>query len=520
MENEKRQEKRENFDAVIVGAGLAGLSCAYELSAKGKKVLVLEAHSYAGGRTSSFYDDGMKVESGLHRYIGYYSALPKLLKKCGTPIGSIVTWEDKVDILLKDKNKKMVLGLAPVFGFKKMIKGLFGNRDILTKQDKLSLVPFFLCGFTSYLFSDRLDMFSVAEYAERHHVTEKAKRCVLEPLSSGIFFMPPENYSAYAFFGLFAPAIPKFYKMRIGAYLGGMTEVMCNPIVEKVQSLGGIFLFEEPAAEIIRKDGTVIGVKAESGKEYYAPVTVIAAALPAAKKILKPLMSAKSPSVRHGNVPERTDNSSVRHGNAPEKTDDSSVRHGNPSERTDNLSEPHASPSERTDRLSIKHSGSLEKLFRLPEMSACTFQMELDRPALKKDITCFGPGTDMVSFAEQSRSTFRETKGRLSVILGNPKEYAQKNAVEILSVVQEQMESLGVHLEGHITDYRKVAEENDFYSLDKGSQRLRPKQKTEVSGLFLAGDYTLTSSFATMEGAVLSGKKAARQCLKQLRKNA
>lgn len=70
--------EHKKYDVIIVGAGLAGLSCAYELSAKGKKVLVIEAHSYAGGRTSSFDDNGMQVESGLHRYIGYYSALPNM----------------------------------------------------------------------------------------------------------------------------------------------------------------------------------------------------------------------------------------------------------------------------------------------------------------------------------------------------------------------------------------------------------------------------------------------------------
>jgi len=443
------KNKLVKYDVIIVGTGLAGLSCAYELSEKGKKVLIIEAHSYPGGRTSSFMDNGMKVESGLHRHIGYYSALPKLLKKCGVSINDIVTWEEKVDILIKDKNKKLVLGVAPLFGFKKMICSLLGNRDILSAYDKLSLIPFFICGFTSYLFSDRLDRYSVAEYANRYHVSEKAKRLILEPLSSGIFFMPPENYSAYAFFGLFAPAIPKFYKMRIGAYLGGMTDVMCKPIVRKISALGGVFCFNEPIYEVIVHNDNVVGVRAKSGKEYRAVQTVIATTLPAAKKILAPL----------------------------------------------------------------KHRSELNNLFRLPCMSSCTAQLELDAPALEKDITTFGPGTDMVSFAEQSHSTFRGSKGRLSVILGNPKEYAHKSTQDIQKIVTEQMESLGVHLKGHIIDIRKVAEDNDFYSLDKGNQQFRPKQKTGITGLVLAGDYTLTSSFATMEGAVISGKKAAKQCL-------
>lgn len=436
------------YDTIIVGAGLAGLSCAYTLAKKGTRILILEQHPYAGGRTASFIDNGMYIESGLHRHIGYYSALPALLKQCGVSLKDIVTWEEKADILVKNENRKVVLGIAPFFGFKKAIRGIFGNREFLSAHDKWSLLSFFARGFASYPFSKHLDNFSVTEYANRCHVTEQAQRLILEPLSTGIFFLPPEQYSAYAFFGLFAPAIPKFYKMRIGAYLGGMTEVMCNPIVEKIQSLGGTFHFQEPAQQILVDNNRVIGIKTQNGREYYAAQTVVATTLPAAKKILEPL----------------------------------------------------------------KKKEELRKLFRLPCMSSATIQLELNQPAMEKDITTFGPGTDMISFAEQSRTTFRGSKGRLSVILGNPKAYATKSTEEILPTVLKQMDSLGIHLTGHVLDVRKAAEENDFYALTKGNQHLRPRQKTGIAGLVLAGDYTLTPSFATMEGAVISGKKAARLC--------
>lgn len=440
----------KKYDTIVVGAGLAGLSCAYYMTSADKKVLVLEAHSYAGGRTSSFCDKGMKVESGLHRYIGYYSELPKLLNKCGVDIDKMVTWEEKVDILVKDKNKKVVLGLAPVSGFKKTVRGLTENQKSLTTRDKLSLVPFFLCGFSNYLVSYDLDNYSVTEYADKHHVTENAKRLILEPLSSGIFFMPPENYSAYCFFGLFAPALAKFYKMKIGAFLGGMTEIMANPIVNKIKEQGGDFYFGEPVETVIEKDGRIIGVRTKGGEEYIAPVTVIAASLSAARDILMPL----------------------------------------------------------------KNRIELKAFFSLPSMSACTMQLELNEPALKKDITSFGPGTDMVSFAEQSRTTFRNSKGRLSVILGNADEYTDMSKECALEAVIRQMNSLGVHLEGNVIDARKVSEKGEFYSLDKGNQLIRPYQKTGIKGLVLAGDYTRTSSFATMEGAVISGKKAARVSMK------
>ncbi|WP_049661949.1 hypothetical protein [Bacillus sp. FJAT-27231] len=75
--------------------------------------------------------------------------------------------------------------------------------------------------------SRKLDQHSIKEYAAKYNVTNRAFHRLIVPLSSRVFFLPPERYSAYVFFSLLAPAIPKFYKMRVSTYLGGMTEVMC-----------------------------------------------------------------------------------------------------------------------------------------------------------------------------------------------------------------------------------------------------------------------------------------------------
>lgn len=435
-------------EIIVVGAGLAGLSCAHELALHGRRVLLLEAKPYPGGRTSSFSDDGMPVESGLHRYIGYYSALPRLLKQCGVRLDDIIVWEDTAEVRLTG-GRKLVLGLAPLLAPLKTLRGLLGNRDCLTARDKLSLLPFFAAGFASYPFSSKLDRVSVTEYANRHHVTERAKRRILEPLSSGIFFLPPEAYSAYAFFGLFAPAISKFYKMRLGAFRGGMSDVLCDPIVRRIRALGGEVRFNTEVERVLAEGGTVTGVETADGQTLRAARTVIATTLPQAKRILAPLRG---------------------------------------------------------------HT-ALRSLFALPTMSACTLQLELSRPALPKDVTTFAPGTDLVSFAEQSRSTFRGSRGRLSLILGNAHERCGQSMETLREMALEQLARLGVPLDGAVVAARKVAEENGFYALTPGSQRLRPPQVTGIPGLTLAGDYTRTKSFATMEGAVLSGRLAARSLL-------
>lgn len=53
-------------DAVIVGAGLAGLACALELHARGVAFTLLEASDAPGGRLRTDVVDGFRLDRGLH----------------------------------------------------------------------------------------------------------------------------------------------------------------------------------------------------------------------------------------------------------------------------------------------------------------------------------------------------------------------------------------------------------------------------------------------------------------------
>ncbi len=46
-----------------------------------------------------------------------------------------------------------------------------------------------------------------------------------------------------------------------------------------------------------------------------------------------------------------------------------------------------------------------------------------------------------------------------------------------------------------------------------GADEMRPRARTPIRGLFLAGDWTATGLPATIEGAVKSGYTAAREIL-------
>ena len=60
------------MDAIIVGAGLAGLACARELERSGKRVIVLEASDRVGGRVATDSVRGFQIDRGFQVYLNAY----------------------------------------------------------------------------------------------------------------------------------------------------------------------------------------------------------------------------------------------------------------------------------------------------------------------------------------------------------------------------------------------------------------------------------------------------------------
>ncbi|HAE45600.1 MAG TPA: hypothetical protein DCG37_08425, partial [Lachnospiraceae bacterium] len=58
---------KEHYDVIIMGAGLAGLSAALQLQAKGvTDILILEKHNLPGGLATSYVRNGIEIEATLH----------------------------------------------------------------------------------------------------------------------------------------------------------------------------------------------------------------------------------------------------------------------------------------------------------------------------------------------------------------------------------------------------------------------------------------------------------------------
>ncbi|WP_147106089.1 hydroxysqualene dehydroxylase [Nesterenkonia populi] len=436
--------------AVVVGAGLAGLAAAVDLVDAGHRVTVLEAAPQVGGRTSSWDADGMTIESGLHRYLGFYSAMPDLIRHVGKSLNEVVVWEDEIEIIAPDGGPRAEFGASMVHKPLKSVAEALGNSDFLPMAEKAKLGRMLAAGAKQHLDDPAsLDAITVSDYARQHGISETTIFRILVPLTEGLFFVPPERYSMHNFMGLMVPYWDTAALARVGAFSGPMTEVLAEPIAEYIRSRGGTVRTSAPAEQLITDAGEVTGVRVD-GEPLVADAVVLAASVGPAQELVQEQLSGVD---------------------------------------------------WFDDFLSLESTPSVG------------LQLELSEPLMPKDRATFGPGTVLASFSEQSRTAFRDSRGRVSIICSDPHTHRETDAWELVKLAFADADRLGLDLRNRMLDFRKVVIPSDFYSLAPGNEAKRPAQRTPVNGLVLAGDYTKQKHLATMEGAVISGQLAARAAL-------
>jgi phytoene desaturase len=84
-----------DYDVLVIGAGMGGLSAGAQLAQQGRKVLILEQANRIGGCCSTFERDGYRFDVGASLLEGV-SLIEKVFNRLGT------TLKDEMELLLCD----------------------------------------------------------------------------------------------------------------------------------------------------------------------------------------------------------------------------------------------------------------------------------------------------------------------------------------------------------------------------------------------------------------------------------
>ena len=287
------------FDAIVIGSGIGGLTVAAILSKLNqKKVLILEQHYVVGGYTHEFARESrsysalkgqsllrlhkFKWDVGLH-YVG------KMGKgELGRKIFDYLTNGKLEWNKMPDPFEKFVY---PDFTFDQFGDPSKFKEDLITKfpQEKLGIEQYFwditnlaqiivpgLSSFLMKLFHPRLrkiERLTTKEYLDRNFQDPKLKALLTSQWAT--YGLPPEQSS----FVIHATVISHYLK---GAYypVGGASAI-ANNILPLIEKNGGKVLTQKQVREIIIEDGIAQGVRVQKAhkpdaviEEYYAPLVI------------------------------------------------------------------------------------------------------------------------------------------------------------------------------------------------------------------------------------------------------
>ncbi|HSY78218.1 MAG TPA: FAD-dependent oxidoreductase, partial [Verrucomicrobiae bacterium] len=184
-------------DAVVIGAGFAGLSAAVALAQQGVRVMVLEGKPALGGRAYSFTDPdtGDFVDNGQHVLMGCYGETLDFLKQIGAH-DQLVFHEDLEIEILAGPGRSARLKTARLPGPLHMTAALLGYRH-LSIAERMSVMRGGLRLLAMRRFGGgELSCMTVEQLMDRLGQSERTRKCFWYPLSIATLNDVPEVSSA------------------------------------------------------------------------------------------------------------------------------------------------------------------------------------------------------------------------------------------------------------------------------------------------------------------------------------
>jgi len=491
---------------VIVGAGLAGLATAVDLVDAGCEVEIFESRPFVGGKVGSWVDpQGNHVEMGLHVFFGCYYQLFDLMKKVGAFEHLLLKQHTHTFIneggRVGELDFRFITG-APFNGLK-----AFFTTSQLSLQDKIqnslalgtSPIVRGLIDFEGAMRNIRdLDGISFADWFRRHGGNDGSLKKMWNPIAYALGFIDTENISARCMLTIF-----QFFAVRSEASVlrmlaGSPAEYLHKPIVDYLTARGvkihlrrqvrEIFYTDLPEPdsltnlESIPKTTRVTGLaiasalrsniaEGENVETITADVYVCAADVPGTQRLLPPAWRQWS--------------------------------------EFDNIYKLDTVP---VATVQLRFDGWVTELQNPVAMKELKEKAGLDNLlyTADADFSCFA---DMALTSPEDY--YREGEGSLMQLVLTPGDPFIKQSNEAIAhhVLKQVQDLFPSAKDLNMTWYNVVKLAQSLYREAPGMDVYRPDQKTPIDNFFLSGSYTQQDYIDSMEGATISGRKAAKVIL-------
>ncbi len=473
----------------IVGAGLAGLATAVDLVDAGCEVEIFESRPFVGGKVGSWVDgDGNHLEMGLHVFFGCYYQLFDLMKKVG--VLENLRLKEHTHTFINKGGRTGGLDFrfftgAPFNGLK-----AFFTTSQLSLQDKLqnaialgtSPIVRGLVDFNGAMKTIRnLDKVSFADWFRSHGGSNGSIKRLWNPIAYALGFIDCENMSARCMLTIFQLFAVRTEASKLRMLEGSPHEYLHKPILEYLEARGTKVYTRRQVREIqftsdeqTRVTGIVVA-QGETVETITADAYVFACDVPGIQRILPHewrKWSEFDNIYKLDAVPVAT----------VQLRFDGWVTELNDGEQ----------------RKQLLHAAGIDNLLYTADADfSCFADLALTSPA----------------------DYYRPGQGSLLQLVLTPGDpfIAQSNEAIAQHVLKQVHELFPSSRELNMTWYSVVKLAQSLYREAPGMDAYRPNQKTPVDNFFLAGSYTQQDYIDSMEGATISGRRAAKVILESLK---
>ncbi|MFU8802280.1 MAG: FAD-dependent oxidoreductase [Bradymonadaceae bacterium] len=281
------KNRKKNTDVVIIGGGLAGLTAAVGLVNAGLDVTVIEQDKRLGGRAQSWVDPttGDEIHIGPHIFLSAYPNMFKFLDELGTR--DRIVWQKDHFITLADGPNKMIMHQAPLPAPLHFLPAMFTD-ERMTTADKLSGFPVTL--YAMQMTEEdvlRLDGMNAYAFLRRMGVSKRLIDDFWSFACMSIMNVPIELCSA--------GALMRFYQRFIGKSNfcfgfpdGGLGDLFAPQARALIEAKGSRVLLNTTVDSFLGDDQNVTGVQLKNGKTIEARYTICALPPQALRRISKP----------------------------------------------------------------------------------------------------------------------------------------------------------------------------------------------------------------------------------------